>query len=159
MSLCIIDPSVYACLFSIFVFPSWLSQFGDTWYWIELSPTSISTLALGYHWIWTDLDVDIHHIYIQQRWILLDKKKSEYNPFVSQCFEYSLTATSNDTLSILFILCICQCVPLSQFASCNVFYCNASFYGFLQCFFCGSFPISSVFAISWCLLFPLLHWQ
>ena len=111
-----------------------ITGFGLTWMWTSITFTSNN---VGFYWT----------------------KKSEYNPVVSQCFEYSLTATSNDTLSILFILCICQCVPLSQFASCNVFYCNASFYGFLQCFFCGSFPISSVFAISWCLLFPLLHWQ
>jgi hypothetical protein len=31
-----------------------------------------------------------------------------------------------------------------------------------KCFFflfCGGFPISCVFAISWCLLFPVLYWQ
>ena len=115
MSLCIIDPSVYACLFSIFVFPSWLSQFGDTWYWIELSPTSISTLALGYHWIWTDLDVDIHHIYIQQRWILLDKKNQNI---------IHLLVNASNTLLLLPQMILC---PFYLYCvSANVFLCHSS---------------------------------
>jgi len=134
MSLCIIDPSVYACLFSIFVFPSWLSQFGDTWYWIELSPTSISTLALGYHWIWTDLDLNIHHIYIQQRWILLDKKNQNIIhllvnasntllllpqmilcPFYLYCVSANVFLCHSSLLAMFFI------VMLLSMASCNVF--------------------------------------